>query len=43
MTTIRTAVTNLLGVRVPLVSAPMTPQAGGNLARALRRRSVSAW
>jgi nitronate monooxygenase len=32
---IATAVTELLGVRVPLLSAPMTPQAGGRLARAV--------
>jgi nitronate monooxygenase len=32
---ISTAVTELLGVRVPLLSAPMTPQSGGRLARAV--------
>lgn len=33
--TIRTALTNLLGARIPLMNAPMTPQAGGALARAV--------
>jgi nitronate monooxygenase len=32
---IATQLTELLGVRVPLISAPMTPQAGGLLARAV--------
>jgi nitronate monooxygenase len=32
---ISTAVTELLGVRIPILSAPMTPQAGGRLARAV--------
>ncbi|MGZ4409370.1 MAG: NAD(P)H-dependent flavin oxidoreductase [Gaiellaceae bacterium] len=32
---ITTALTELLGVRVPLLNAPMTPQAGGRLARAV--------
>jgi nitronate monooxygenase len=32
---IRTALTELLGVRIPLLNAPMTPQAGGRLARAV--------
>lgn len=32
---IATALTDLLGVRVPLLNAPMTPQAGGRLARAV--------
>jgi nitronate monooxygenase len=32
---IATALTELLGVRVPLLNAPMTPQAGGRLARAV--------
>ena len=32
---IRTALTGLLGTTVPLLSAPMTPQAGGRLARAV--------
>jgi nitronate monooxygenase len=32
---IATPLTELLGVRVPLISAPMTPQAGGRLARAV--------
>jgi nitronate monooxygenase len=32
---IATALTDLLGVTVPLISAPMTPQAGGRLARAV--------
>lgn len=32
---IATALTELLGVRVPIVNAPMTPQAGGRLARAV--------
>jgi nitronate monooxygenase len=32
---ISTALTELLGVRVPLLNAPMTPQAGGRLARAV--------
>jgi nitronate monooxygenase len=32
---IATALTELLGVRVPLLNAPMTPQAGGTLARAV--------
>ena len=32
---ISTALTRLLGVRVPVVNAPMTPQAGGRLARAV--------
>lgn len=30
-----TALTDLLGIRVPLLNAPMTPQAGGELARAV--------
>jgi nitronate monooxygenase len=32
---ISTRLTQLLGVEVPLISAPMTPQAGGRLARAV--------
>ena len=32
---ITTALTDLLGIRVPLLNAPMTPQAGGRLARAV--------
>ena len=32
---IATPLTELLGVEVPLISAPMTPQAGGLLARAV--------
>jgi nitronate monooxygenase len=32
---IPTALTELLGLRVPLLNAPMTPQAGGRLARAV--------
>jgi nitronate monooxygenase len=32
---ISTRLTELLGVEVPLISAPMTPQAGGRLARAV--------
>ena len=32
---ISTAVTELLGVPIPILSAPMTPQAGGRLARAV--------
>jgi nitronate monooxygenase len=32
---ISTALTELLGVRVPVLNAPMTPQAGGRLARAV--------
>jgi nitronate monooxygenase len=32
---IATALTELLGVRVPILNAPMTPQAGGRLARAV--------
>ena len=32
---IATPLTELLGVDVPLISAPMTPQAGGRLARAV--------
>ena len=32
---IATRLTELLGVEVPLISAPMTPQAGGRLARAV--------
>jgi nitronate monooxygenase len=32
---IATALTELLGVEVPIISAPMTPQAGGRLARAV--------
>jgi nitronate monooxygenase len=32
---ITTALTELLGVQVPLLNAPMTPQAGGRLARAV--------
>jgi nitronate monooxygenase len=32
---ISTPLTELLGVEVPLISAPMTPQAGGRLARAV--------
>jgi nitronate monooxygenase len=32
---ISTALTRLLGLRVPLLNAPMTPQAGGRLARAV--------
>jgi nitronate monooxygenase len=32
---ISTTLTELLGVRVPLLNAPMTPQAGGRLARAV--------
>lgn len=32
---IATALTDLLGVTVPLINAPMTPQAGGRLARAV--------
>ena len=35
MTRLRTALTELLRVRVPLLNAPMTPQAGGALARAV--------
>jgi len=35
MIRLRTALTELLGVRVPLLNAPMTPQAGGALARAV--------
>ena len=31
----RTALWELFGVEVPIVSAPMTPQAGGALARAV--------
>ncbi len=30
-----TALTNLLGIRAPILNAPMTPQAGGALARAI--------
>ena len=32
---IATALTELLGIDMPIVSAPMTPQAGGGLARAV--------
>jgi nitronate monooxygenase len=32
---ISTPLTDLLGIRVPLLNAPMTPQAGGRLARAV--------
>lgn len=32
---IATALTELLGIRIPLLNAPMTPQAGGRLARAV--------
>jgi nitronate monooxygenase len=32
---ITTALTDLLAVRVPIINAPMTPQAGGRLARAV--------
>ncbi len=32
---ITTALTDLLGITVPLINAPMTPQAGGRLARAV--------
>jgi nitronate monooxygenase len=32
---ISTALTELLGIRLPILSAPMTPQAGGRLARAV--------
>ena len=32
---IATALTDLLGIEVPLINAPMTPQAGGRLARAV--------
>jgi nitronate monooxygenase len=32
---IATRLTELLGIQVPLISAPMTPQAGGRLARAV--------
>ena len=32
---IATALTELLGIDIPIVSAPMTPQAGGGLARAV--------
>jgi nitronate monooxygenase len=32
---IATALTELLGIEVPIMSAPMTPQAGGRLARAV--------
>ena len=32
---IATRLTELLGVEVPLINAPMTPQAGGRLARAV--------
>ncbi len=35
MTTITTALTDLLHLRVPIVNAPMTPAAGGELARAV--------
>ncbi|HEY5258414.1 MAG TPA: nitronate monooxygenase [Candidatus Baltobacteraceae bacterium] len=35
MTAIATALTRMFGVRVPLFNAPMTPQAGGALARAV--------
>jgi nitronate monooxygenase len=35
MTAIRTALTELLGLRVPIFNAPMTPAAGGELARAV--------
>ncbi len=31
----RTALTDLLGIRIPILNAPMTPQAGGALARAV--------
>ncbi len=31
----RTALTDLLGIRIPVLNAPMTPQAGGALARAV--------
>ncbi len=34
---IATVLTELLGVRIPLVNAPMTPQAGGRLARAVSK------
>jgi len=33
--TLHTALCDLLGIRVPLLNAPMTPQAGGELARAV--------
>jgi nitronate monooxygenase len=32
---VKTALTDLLGTRVPILNAPMTPQAGGALARAV--------
>jgi nitronate monooxygenase len=35
MTTITTALTDLIHLRVPIVNAPMTPAAGGELARAV--------
>ncbi len=35
MTTITTALTKLLNIRAPIVNAPMTPAAGGELARAV--------
>lgn len=35
MARIRTLLTDLLDARVPVISAPMTPQAGGDLARAV--------
>jgi nitronate monooxygenase len=35
MTTIRTELNALLGIRLPIVNAPMTPAAGGELARAV--------
>src|SRR5579884_2375009 len=31
----QTALTSLLGIRIPILNAPMTPQAGGALARAV--------
>jgi nitronate monooxygenase len=31
----RTALTEMLGIRIPILNAPMTPQAGGELARAV--------
>ena len=34
---IATKLTELLGIRVPLLNAPMTPQAGGLLARAVSK------
>src|SRR5579884_4261362 len=31
----QTALTSLLGIRIPILNAPMTPQAGGALSRAV--------